>query len=99
MRGRKMVGFFGFEKKGFPGVAQLAWLKANTNLGWCGYYLGPAPRHPDARWMGQRAALQSAGWGIAPIYVGLQLGGRGSHIVTQAQGAIDGSDAVAKMAD
>ncbi len=23
----------------------MAWLRANTNLVWCGYYLGPAPSH------------------------------------------------------
>ena len=92
-----MAGFAGFDTSVFLGPQQMAWLKANTNLVWCGYYLGSAPSHGDSSWTGQRAALQAAGWGIAPIYVGQQLKGPGSHVVTGAQGAIDGPDAVAMM--
>jgi hypothetical protein len=81
----------------FPGLAEMAWLKANTNLAWCGYYLGPAPSHDGGDWMGQLAALQAQGWGVAPVYVGQQLTGPGSHVVTAAQGTIDGGDAANLM--
>jgi hypothetical protein len=91
------MAYAGFDSYGFPGADQMAWLKANTNLVWCGYYLAPAPSHGDESWMGQRAALAGAGWGLAPTYLGQQLGGPGSHVVTAAQGAIDGVDAAAKM--
>jgi hypothetical protein len=92
-----MPGFPGFDSADFPGTDQMAWLKANTNLAWCGYYLGPAPSHPETGWMGRMAALQAAGWGIAPVYVGQQLGGPGQHNVTGPQGTTDGNDAVNLM--
>jgi Domain of unknown function (DUF1906) len=94
-----MPGFAGFDTDVFPGVPEMAWLKANTNLVWCGYYLAPAPSHGDASWMGQRAGLQAAGWGIAPVYVGQQIVGPGSHDVSGQQGTIDGEDAVQLLTD
>lgn len=92
-----MPGFPGFDSSEFPGVAEMAWLKTNSNLVWCGYYLGPAPSHSSTSWMGQRAALKIAGWGIAPLYVGQQIKGRGSHNVNGPQGSMDGNDAVALL--
>ena len=71
----------------------MTWLKANTNLQWCGYYLGPAPSHASTSWMGKRAALQGAGWGLAPLYVGQQIRGPGRHNVSATQGTMDGQDA------
>jgi hypothetical protein len=47
--------------------------------------------------MGRRAAMTAAGWGLAPIYVGQQLAGPGSHAVTRPQGAIDGGEAARLM--
>lgn len=44
--------------------------------------------------MGQRAALQSSGWGIAPLYVGQQVHGPGRHNVSATQGTMDGREAV-----
>ncbi|MCW3477341.1 glycoside hydrolase domain-containing protein [Limobrevibacterium gyesilva] len=92
-----MPGFPGFDTSEFPGNAEMAWLRANTNLRWCGYYLGPAPSHASTSWMGTRAALQAAGWGIAPVYVGQQIAGPGRHNVSASQGTIDGNDAAALM--
>ena len=89
-----MPGFAGFDSADFPGTAEMAWLKANTNLTWCGYYRGPVPSHRDTGWMGQMNALRNAGWGLAPLYVGQQIRGLGSHNVTGAQGTTDGQDAV-----
>jgi hypothetical protein len=81
----------------YPGADPMGWLKANSNLSWCGYYLAPAPSHDDISWMGQRAALVAAGWGIAPTFLGQELAGPGSHSVTGPQGAIDGAQAAALM--
>lgn len=92
-----MPGFPGFDTSEFPGVAEMAWLRANTNLAWCGYYLGPAPSHASPSWMGQRPALQAANWGLAPVYVGQQIRGPGRHIVSAAQGTTDGNDAAALL--
>jgi len=88
-----MPGFPGFDTSEFPGAAEMQWLRNNTNLVWCGYYLGPAPSHSSTSWIGQRSALQAAGWGIAPVYVGQQIGGPGSHRVSGSQGRVDGQDA------
>jgi hypothetical protein len=84
----------GFDRSAFPGIAKMATLKSTTNLKWCGFYLAPAPSHPNTGWMPRRAALVAQGWGIAPLYVGQQTTGPGSHVVTKAQGKIDGRHAV-----
>src|SRR5258706_14699190 len=89
-----MPGFAGFDCSEFPGLAEMTWLKSNTNLTWCGYYLAPAPSHASGSWMGQRPALTGAGWGIAPVYVGQQIQGPGRHNVSGLQGTRDGADAV-----
>jgi hypothetical protein len=73
----------------------MKWLLANTNLRWCGFYL-PSPSHRDDSWM-QADDADLEGWGFAPIYVGQQTTGPGSHNVTTDQGAIDGADACAQM--
>jgi hypothetical protein len=42
--------------------------------------------------------LRAQGWGIAPVYVGQQaVGGPGSHILTAAQGTLDGQNATQLM--
>lgn len=81
----------------YPGDAQMAWLKANTNFVWCGYYLAPAPSHHDTSWMGTRAVLAAAGWGVAPIYLGQQITGPGSHNPSLQQGGTDGGNAADLM--
>jgi hypothetical protein len=92
-----MPGFAGFDRSDYPGDAVMTWLLANTNLLWCGYYLAPAPSHPDQSWMTRRAALADAGWGIAPIYVGRQVTGPGTPSPDGTNGATDGADAVQLM--
>ncbi len=72
-------------------------LKANTNLVWCGFYLGPAPSHHSDSWMTQRAQLQANGWGLAPLYVGQQIIGPGSHNPSTPQGVVDGHHATQLM--
>lgn len=85
--------YAGFDASAFPGLDTMAWLKGATEAAWTGFYLGPAPSHPETDWMGERAALVAQGWGFAPVYVGQQLAGPGSHIVTAEQGNEDGEDA------
>jgi hypothetical protein len=80
----------GMDTSVFPGLAAMAWLRANTNLTWTGFYLGPAPSHPQADWMPHRAALREQGWGLAPLFVGQEVSGLGSHVVTAGQGRLDG---------
>ncbi len=93
-----MTGQAGFDRLEYPGDAVLDWLAANTNLVWCGYYLGPAPSQGATSWMGRRARLAASGWGVAPLYVGQQIVPPGSLHPSAAQGAIDGADAAAKLA-
>lgn len=85
-----MTHYAGIDTNIYPGPAQLAWLKANTNLRWCGYYLAPAPSHDNTSWMGQRQALSAQGWGLAPIFVGQQTVGPGSRSAMGPQGTTDG---------
>jgi hypothetical protein len=92
-----MPAFAGFDTDIYPGDAAMSWLKDNTNLAWCGYYLGHAPSHPDTSWMGNRSSLMAAGWGIAPVYVGEQVTGKGSLNPSGPKGTQDGNDAVAKL--
>lgn len=86
----------GFDCSGFPGVSTMAWLKKNTNLEWCGFYLGPAPSHRAVDWMEQRATLMGLGWGLAPIFVGQQTVGPGSHSVDASHGAME-ADVAAEL--
>ncbi len=92
-----MAGVPGFDSSGFPGLDITGWLKANTNLRWCGFYLGPAPSHPGKDWMAHRAELEKQEWGFAPLYVGQQITGKGSKLSSAPQGKIDGKDAVSLM--
>lgn len=87
----------GFDASGYPGDLVMLELKRTTNFEWCGFYLGPAPSHPDPGWMPHLAVLKGQGWGFAPIYVGQQTEGPGSHVVTAAQGSIDGAHAAGLM--
>src|SRR5712691_5195429 len=94
-----MAGHAGFDSSAFPGVAKMAAMKAGTNLEWCGFYLAPSPSHPDTSWMARRADIVGQGWGIAPLYVGQQTTGPGSHHPSKANGVVDGGDAVQLMKD
>ncbi len=89
------MGHAGIDTSIYPGDAVMTRCKAETNLEWCGFYLGPAPSHPNASWMTKRSQLVSMGWGLAPIYVGQQQSGPGSHHLDAAHGDTDGADACA----
>jgi hypothetical protein len=58
-------------------------------------YLAPAPSHGDKAWMIAAPSLKGMGWGLLPTYVGQQVIGPGSHVVTPAQGTLDAQDAAA----
>ena len=92
-----MAGHAGFDRSEYPTDCVMDWLKANTNLVWCGYYLGPTPSHSGTSWMGKRVKLAGDGWGIAPLYVGEQVIPPGSENPSAAKGVIDGKDAVDLM--
>lgn len=84
----------GFDTSQFPGLPIMAALRRHFDF--CGYYL-PAPSHQDRGWCGRRKALAAQGWGFAPIFVGQETVGPGSHVVTKAQGVIDGNLCAAHM--
>jgi hypothetical protein len=92
-----MTAFAGFDSSAYPGDAVMRWLRAKTNLVWCGYYFGKTPSHPGTSWMGKRALLKGLNWGIAPLYVGQQTIGPGSQHTDGAHGAVDGKDAARFM--
>ena len=94
-----MTAFAGFDASSYPGDNAMKWLRQNTNFVWCGYYLGPTPSHPGRDWMGKLAFLKSLNWGIAPLYVGQELIGPGSHHTSASQGAVDGAQAAKFMKD
>ncbi len=93
-----MTGYSGFDTSAYPGDEQISWLKANTNLVWCALYLSPAPSHNDGSWMGKRASLAQAGWGVVPIFVGQQVIPPGSLDPSAATGATDGASAASLTA-
>jgi hypothetical protein len=88
----------GLDTSQYPTDEVMTALITTTNVCFTGYYLAPAPSHHDTSWMGKRAWLESQGWGFCPTYLGQQVTGPGSHIVTQAQGTIDGEQAASLMA-
>ena len=42
--------FAGFDSLNYPGDAVMAWLKANTNLSFVGFYLAPMPSQGYRGW-------------------------------------------------
>ena len=87
----------GFDCSAYPGDVVMTRL-IETNMAFCGYYLFPTPSHiSDGSWMGKRSFLEGLGWGIAPIYVGQQTAGPGSHHASARQGVTDGNDAADLM--
>ncbi|HME35883.1 MAG TPA: glycoside hydrolase domain-containing protein [Candidatus Sulfotelmatobacter sp.] len=61
--------FSGFDSAGYPGDANMRSIWDNTELRWCGFYLGPG-----SDWNPHFPQIQDIGWGVAPIYTGKQPG-------------------------
>ena len=82
--------FYGMDLATYPGddVMQTWW--NDSPFYYTGFYLGPAPEHPDASYMDKRQVLVSQGWGLLPVYVGRQA--RSRYLSAQA-GAGDADDA------
>jgi len=99
VREAQVAFFAGFDTEVFPGLDCMTWLRANSNLRWCGYYLAPAPNRSPTGWPGRYEALK-ADWGVVPIYVGQQdprtatAHYKPSSLLTAERGAIDAGDAV-----
>jgi hypothetical protein len=90
-----MPSFLGIDRSAYPGDSVMRLLRTEARVVWTGFYLAPAPSHPQAGWMLKRDFLRGLGYGLAPLYVGQQQRpGPGSHILTAAQGGIDARDAV-----
>lgn len=86
--------FAGFDRLDYPGDSFMKTLYGETNLCWCGFYLAPAPSQGrGTSWMPKKSYLEQLGWGFAPLYLGQQASGPGSHIVTAAQGKLDAQNA------
>jgi hypothetical protein len=63
----------GFDISIYPGDAALAaWKSPASPYEWVGYYLLAPCHRTDSSWVGRRAQLAAAGWGIAVLYVGQQ---------------------------
>ncbi len=61
----------GFDTRSFPGDSAMATWKASSPYEWVGYYL-PAPCYTGSSWVGRRAALEAAKWGLAVVFIGEQ---------------------------
>lgn len=61
--------FAGFDTFAYPGDEIMTSLWDNTNLYWCGLYLGPR-----FNWGPHYNKIAGMGWGVAPIYTGKQPG-------------------------
>jgi hypothetical protein len=77
----------GFDTSSYPGDEVMAALRPYFD--WCGFYLR-GPSHPDQSWTAKLSFLKGLGYGTAPIFVAQETVGPGSHVVTQAQGVLDG---------
>lgn len=95
----------------YPGHEVLDWLRKNTNLQWVGIYLAVKDRDSGitaarGTWKGKFSSLRAMGWGVAPIYVGKQVGtvknlarGMGGVTAEVFEGANDGDEAVGLAAE
>ncbi len=84
--------FYGFDISAYPGDSPMQAFWTGTPFWFTGFYLGPAPRHPDTSWMEKRTVLKNMGWGFIIIYVGRQSAD--GQALSYAQGQRDALDAV-----
>jgi hypothetical protein len=101
-----MTIFAGFDSFAYPGDTIMQALWSNTNLYWCGFYLGP-----KFNWSPNYAKIKKIGWGVAPVYTGKQPGNSAKLLAIERQhrgdkvglrqalyenGKVDGDEAVAQ---
>jgi hypothetical protein len=85
--------FLGFDRSDYPGDEVMQSLFDSVeDLTFVCLYLAPAPSHQDGSWMAAAPSLRSMGWGLLPTYVGQEVIGAGSHVVTAARGTADAQD-------
>jgi hypothetical protein len=89
--------FLGLDTSVYPGDNVMKLARTQANIAFTGFYLAPAPSHSDTSFMKKRAFLAGLGYGFAPVYVGQQQSGPGSHNLSAKQGTIDGKNAAALM--
>jgi hypothetical protein len=83
------ASFYGMDLCNYPGDdAMQAWWN-DSPFYYTGFYLGPAPYHPDTSFMDKRQVLIDQGWGLLPIYLGRQ-----ADSWNLDQGVADADDAV-----
>lgn len=82
--------YWGMDASSYPGDNKMQDWRNNSPFYFTGFYLAPAPYHPDTSWMTKRDILLGQGWGFLPIYVGRQSDS--SHL-TAYQGRQDAQDA------
>jgi len=89
------ASFYGMDLATYPGddVMQTWW--NDSPFYYAGFYLGPAPDHPDASYMDKRQVLVDQGWGLLPVYVGRQAANR---YLSPQSGAGDADDAAGLLA-
>jgi hypothetical protein len=89
------ASFYGMDLGTYPGddVMQTWW--NDSPFYYTGFYLGPAPDHPDASYMNKRQVLVNQGWGLLPVYVGRQAT---NHYLSTQAGAGDADDAAGLLA-
>ena len=85
------MAFAGFDSVAYPGDDVMAWLKANTNLSFAGYYLQSMVEDKAYNWPGRRATLVAQGWGLAPIFIPVHNPGFLTPSQAQMQGGQDGT--------
>jgi hypothetical protein len=61
--------YAGFDSVGYPGDTNMQSIWDNTELRWCGFYLGFS-----SAWHPHFSKIRDIGWGVAPIYTGKQPG-------------------------
>ena len=85
------MAYWGMDVSAYPGNTTMQAWKNNSNLRWTGFYLAPAPYHSNTGWMNKLSTLQSYGWNVVPIYVGLQYG---NSSLSYTRGQQDGLNAI-----
>jgi hypothetical protein len=95
--------YWGMDTSSYKGDDAMQDWFSNSPFYYTGFYLAPAPHHPDTSWMGARATLSSQGWGFLPIYVGRQENSpflsHDKSYLNASQGTSDAQDAASLASD